>query len=96
MQAEGARWSDAEGRTPHASACQRTAGAVLAASQLTAFLNIYKAACKRYGCAPDKALLQDIEDKLVEFKPIEKVRVRVGEGQGGVLQRHKMAAGAQC
>lgn len=47
--------------------------AVLAAAQLTAFLNVYKAASKRYGCAPDKSLLEDVEAKLLDFKPLEKV-----------------------
>lgn len=49
---------------------------VLAASQLTAFQNVYKAACKRYSIPPDKPLLEEIEQKLQDFKHLEKVCVR--------------------
>lgn len=49
---------------------------LLAASQLTAFQNVYKAACKRYSIPPDKPLLEEIEQKLQDFKHLEKVSFR--------------------
>jgi hypothetical protein len=48
------------------------ASAVLAASQLTAFLNVYKAACKRYAAPTDKDLLGEVDAKLQDFKALEK------------------------
>ena len=47
--------------------------AVKAASELTAFLNMYKAACKRYAVPVDKPLTEEVEAKLLDFKPLEKV-----------------------
>lgn len=58
---------------------------MLAASQLTAFQAMYKAAAKRYGVAPFKPLLETIDAKLLEVKALDKVRV--GKRGGGGAQR---------
>lgn len=47
--------------------------AVLAASQLTAFQAMYKAAAKRYGVPLHPPLMEAVEAKLLDFKPLDKV-----------------------
>ncbi|GLC42550.1 hypothetical protein PLESTB_001112800 [Pleodorina starrii] len=49
---------------------------LLAMGQLTAFMNVYKAACKSYGVTPDKTLLEEAEKKLLICKAIDKVVLR--------------------
>ncbi|GIL77291.1 hypothetical protein Vretimale_3061 [Volvox reticuliferus] len=46
---------------------------LLAMSQLTAFITVYKAACKAYGVTPDKLLLEEAEKKLIICKGVDKV-----------------------
>ncbi len=53
---------------------RRACVAVLAMSQLTAFLSVYKGACKSYGVTPDKQILEDAEKKLAICKSVDKVK----------------------
>eukprot|EP00201_Polytomella_parva_P002498 CAMPEP_0175073806 /NCGR_PEP_ID=MMETSP0052_2-20121109/20828_1 /TAXON_ID=51329 ORGANISM="Polytomella parva, Strain SAG 63-3" /NCGR_SAMPLE_ID=MMETSP0052_2 /ASSEMBLY_ACC=CAM_ASM_000194 /LENGTH=457 /DNA_ID=CAMNT_0016341779 /DNA_START=141 /DNA_END=1511 /DNA_ORIENTATION=- len=52
---------------------KKTPKQLLAASRLTAFQSIYKAAAKRYNVIPHKGLMEEIEAKLLLFKSVDKV-----------------------
>ncbi|KAG2498359.1 hypothetical protein HYH03_003618 [Edaphochlamys debaryana] len=56
-----------------------------AISQLTAFQNMYKAACKRYGINPDKPLLEEVEAKLTVCKALDKVSLRGPQHTGASM-----------
>lgn len=47
--------------------------AVVTTAQLTALLNTYKAACKRYGITPLKPFITEIEEAIQEVGSIQKV-----------------------
>ncbi|KAG2454956.1 hypothetical protein HYH02_000783 [Chlamydomonas schloesseri] len=58
---------------------------IKAASELTAFLNMYKAACKRYAVLVDKALTEEVEAKLLDMKALEKVSLRGPQHTSGSI-----------